>query len=118
MVFKKDDTHFIYELALASKKECIAALYIHANFEHQEQFYSLKAHEVVSGSLDLFRVAPSGIALKDSKYLKSQLINMFSVFDTVLDVVLYEDNPTSSWFTRNGYVVVARDRKNCREKNV
>ncbi|GAA5806901.1 hypothetical protein MFLAVUS_000249 [Mucor flavus] len=34
---------------------------------------------------------------------------MFSVFDTVLDVVLYEDNPTSSWFTRNGYVVVARD---------
>ncbi|GAA5797053.1 hypothetical protein HPULCUR_002431 [Helicostylum pulchrum] len=116
LVFKKDDTHFIFELALPSKKECKVAFDVPVKVYYEEQAYTFNAFEVVSGSLDLFRVNLSGITLKDHKYIKTQLLHMFCVYDSILDIVLYEDDPTGSWFTGNGYVVVARDRKYRKEK--
>lgn len=107
LVSKKTNTHFVYELALRTEDDCNRASDHPVVFGYEDQCYSLKANIGIYGVNDIFSVALSDIMLHDFEYIKDYLLRLFSEHGTVLDIVLYEDDPTCSWFSGNGHVLIA-----------
>ncbi|KAI9269428.1 hypothetical protein EDC94DRAFT_598829 [Helicostylum pulchrum] len=116
---KKSDTHFVYELALRTEDDCNRASDSPVVFKYEGRYYSLKANIGVYGGNDIFSIALSGIILQDFDFIKAYLLELFSAHGTVLDIVLYEDDPTGSWFSGNGHIVIACSKEyRCREPPV
>ncbi|KAG2229831.1 hypothetical protein BDF21DRAFT_462446 [Thamnidium elegans] len=77
LVSKNTNTHRVYVLALRTNDGCNHA----------------------SDKPVIFNVTLSGIILQDYEYIKAYLLKLFSEHGTVLDIVLYEDDFTGSWFS-------------------
>ncbi|GAA5807357.1 hypothetical protein MFLAVUS_000715 [Mucor flavus] len=106
-LISKTDTHFVYELALRTEDDCSRASDYPIVFQYENQYYSLKANIGIYGVSDIFSVALSDIMIYDFEYVKVYLLRLFSEHGVVLDIVLYEDDSTGSWFSGNGHVLIA-----------
>lgn len=112
LIITEVDSGQLHELALPTEEDCISALSKPIYFRHAGETYILPATTAIPPTHQLYKVELSKITLLRYDVLKSELMKTFSKFGTVLDIVIYEDDITGSWFTGNGHVYISCKKSN------
>ncbi|KAI9359093.1 hypothetical protein BD770DRAFT_442801 [Pilaira anomala] len=110
LIERESEDYLVYEVVLDNNDDCIVALDTPVSLIISGRDYVLPAYHAIAPSLELVKVHLSNISITDFDILKTRLLETFSFYGTVLDIVLYEDDVTNTWFTGNGHVYLSRKK--------
>ncbi|KAI9359094.1 hypothetical protein BD770DRAFT_409908 [Pilaira anomala] len=109
LIQKESSSHHIYEILLLDVADHDLALTTPITLTIDGIIRSFSGF--ITAPQILYKFHFKKLTLASYYVIKVCLLEAFSKIGEVLDIVLYEDDPSSSWFTGNGYVYLTRQRK-------